>query len=223
MSSATIPVIFATSFAVGFSGAITPGPLLVFTIRESVRRGFVAGPLVATGHALLEMAVMAGLAIGVARFLEKGVASFAIATLGGLFLLWMGWGMVRNPSGHVLPQGNPGGGVPVEKSRPDMAILGGALVSISNPYWSLWWATIGLEYIVWATGLGTTGIVSFYTGHILADLAWYSLVAFAVASGRRVMTPGAYRVLIAVCGLFLLALGGYFIVSGVDFLRDFLG
>ncbi len=75
---------------------------------------------------------------------------------------------------------------------------------------------------MWATGLGVTGLVSFYVGHILADLVWFSLVAFAVASGRRIMSPRAYQGLIAVCGVFLLGLGGFFLYSGVGFIQDYL-
>lgn len=222
MPTATIPVIFVTSFAVGFSGAITPGPLLAYDIRESLRRGFIAGPLLVAGHALLEVLVVVGLAVGVARFLEGDAAGFVIALLGGLFLLWMGWGMVRNPSRHVIPDPVGAGERAIGASGPATTVLGGALVSLSNPFWSLWWATIGLGYILWAMGLGVAGLVSFYTGHILSDLAWFSLVAFAVASGRRIMTRGAYAALIVVCGLFLLGLGAFFIVSGVGFLRNLL-
>ena len=101
-------------------------------------------------------------------------------------------------------------------------MLGGATVSILNPYWSLWWATIGLGYILWATDLGAVGVASFYTGHILSDIVWYSLVAFAIASGRRIMTPEVYRGLIVVCGLFLLVLGGFFLYSAIGFFQDFL-
>jgi threonine/homoserine/homoserine lactone efflux protein len=101
-------------------------------------------------------------------------------------------------------------------------LLGGVFVSLSNPFWSIWWATIGLTYIVWATDLGVPGLASFFTGHILSDLVWYSLVAFAISSGRRLITARVYQGLILVCGLFLLALGVFFLVSSVGFLRDFL-
>ena len=101
-------------------------------------------------------------------------------------------------------------------------VVFGALVTLSNPYWSLWWATIGLGYMVWATGLGSAGVTSFYVGHILADFAWYGLVAFALVTGRRLMPPLAYRILIVGCGLFLLGMGGWFVASGVESLRTAL-
>ena len=69
MPVATLPVIFVTCFAVGLSGAVTPGPLLVYDIRGALIRGLNAGPLIAAGHSVLELLVVIGLAIGVARFM----------------------------------------------------------------------------------------------------------------------------------------------------------
>jgi threonine/homoserine/homoserine lactone efflux protein len=108
-----------------------------------------------------------------------------------------------------------------EKTLPDPGagtarLIGlGAAVSVSNPYWSLWWATIGVKYVGDALTLGFLGITIFFAGHILADLVWYVAVAFAVAGGRRFLTPALYRGILAVAGLFLIGLAGYFILRGV--------
>ena len=56
--------VFGTSFLVGLSGALAPGPLLALDIRESTARGFWAGPYIATGHSLLELLVVVLLAVG---------------------------------------------------------------------------------------------------------------------------------------------------------------
>ncbi len=216
MPVATIPLVFFTSFGVGFSGAVSPGPLLAYNIREAMGRGFIAGPLIVVGHAILELAVVIGLAMGVSRFLEDSPALAAIGFLGGLFLLWMGWGMVRSPARYLPLEGTPSS----TARGPGQPILGGVLVSLSNPFWSIWWLTVGLGYLVWSRDLGVAGVASFYTGHIMSDLVWYSLVSFAVASGRRFISPRVYTGLMIVCGLFLLALGGYFISSGVGFLTE---
>ena len=50
-------------------------------------------------------------------------------------------------------------------------ILRGALMSVANPYWTIWWATIGLGYILHCMRFGAWGIFFFFVGHILADLA----------------------------------------------------
>ena len=58
-----------------------------------------------------------------------------------------------------------------------------------------------------------------HTAHILSDFAWLTLVAFVLATGRRIMSGRVYRGFLAACGLFLLVLGVYFLYSVVGFLR----
>lgn len=217
-----IPAIFLTSFLVGLSGAIVPGPLLVLDIRQSITQGFIAGPLVSLGHSLLELLTVVALAAGVAQFLGQGLFSFVISLVGGLFLLRMGYAMLRRPGSYVLPEGEDAASQDSIGSGYAGSVFGGALVSLSNPYWSLWWITIGLGYIVWASGSGGMGIASFYTGHILSDFVWYTFVAVAISSGRRILTRRVYQWIIAICGVFLLGLAIFFIYSSVGFLRDFL-
>ena len=94
-------------------------------------------------------------------------------------------------------------------------ILTGILTSVSNPYWILWWATTGLYMAGLALQSGLPGLGSFYSGHILSDLVWYSIVAGAVSSGRRLCPPWLYHVLIVFCGLVLVGLGAYFFASGL--------
>ena len=103
-------------------------------------------------------------------------------------------------------------------NRSRMLILTGALATISNPYWFIWWATIGTTYTVWSLKMGISGVASFFSGHILGDLVWYALVSLIIASGRRILSNTIYRGLLIACGIGLLALGGYFTISGFRFL-----
>ncbi|MHB0977574.1 MAG: LysE family transporter, partial [Candidatus Aquicultorales bacterium] len=92
--------------------------------------------------------------------------------------------------------------------------LSGIATSLANPYWSLWWAAIGaliLKDVLKTSGLG--GLGSFYLGHIAGDFAWYGLVGVAVAGGRRVLSDSVYRGVLMVCGVFLTALAGAFILG----------
>jgi threonine/homoserine/homoserine lactone efflux protein len=97
-------------------------------------------------------------------------------------------------------------------------IPAGVLVSVSNPYWVIWWASVGAAYMSESLEQGAAGVGSFFTGHILSDFAWLTLVSFVLASGRRIMSRGVYQGILAACGLFLLALGAYFVYSGIGFL-----
>lgn len=208
-------LVFSTSFLTGFSGAVTPGPLLAYNIRETTRHGFRAAPLIVTGHSILEVIVVTAVAIGALRFMEYDYAFVTVAFLGSAFLLFMGWGMLHHP-GRSLP-GPVGSEGPVE-ARPRSLLLGGIGMSLSNPFWSFWWATVGLNFMEWAQslGLGVWGIVCFYVGHVLSDYVWFGGISLALVSGRRLLTDTFYKWLIIVCGLFLWGMAGFFIAKGID-------
>ncbi|NQU96057.1 MAG: LysE family transporter [Chloroflexi bacterium] len=210
----TIVAVFLTSFGVGFSGAAAPGPLLAFTIRESVRSGFRAGPLVSAGHVLLELPLVVGLAWGLGGFLNRDPVVAGISLAGGAFLLWMGGGLVLRPGSH-LPEADRDG---VGAGGLRRTVFGGVVISLVNPFWTIWWATIGLGFLAWAQESGRAGVGAFYVGHALSDFAWYTFVAVAVASGGRVMGPRLYRGLLVGCGVFLIGLGVWFLVVGAQHL-----
>lgn len=222
-----ILAIFSTAFIVAFSGALMPGPLLTFTIAETARRGFLAGPLVILGHAILEIVLILALVGGLSFILTTTGVSHFIAVAGGVFLMYMGAGMVRDAAAgrmslkmyrregrHGTLSVNPGLAQVSGMQRNMHPVLGGILFSISNPYWILWWATIGLGYITLSLQMGVLGITSFFSGHILADLAWYSLISAAVAGGRKFLSDRVYSGIIMVCGIFLFGLGFYFLYYG---------
>jgi len=257
--------IFGSSFLISLSGALMPGPLFTLSVRETLRRGFWVGPLLATGHALIELALVVGLALGLSEFLGEGKGTAAIAMLGGTFLIWMGYEMLRTaprqelglPAGrHGLPaRGRSAAPQPVPIPIPiedppwsyrrrlmaamrgveasagprghasrqagaaaSILVPAGVLVSVANPYWIIWWATIGMAYIDKALVHGPAGVSTFFTAHILSDFAWLSLVAFALVTGRRLMSPPVYRGILMACGAFLVGLGVWFIYSGVSFI-----
>jgi threonine/homoserine/homoserine lactone efflux protein len=208
--------IFVSSFLIALSGALMPGPLLTATISESSRRGFITGPLMIAGHAILELGLVIALLLGLAPFLQKPVVFAATAVIGSAILLWMSFGMFRSlPSLHLS--------FTAEEKRGTHPLASGILLSAANPYWIIWWATIGLGYIIYSSQFGFWGIVFFFAGHILADLVWYSFISAAVAGGRRFLTDRIYRGLIAVCAAFLVVFAGYFAWTGLEKLKIIIG
>lgn len=192
-----------------------PGPLLALTISETARRGFWAGPLLVLGHGILELALVIALVLGLSRVIVGDMAAGMIGILGGIVLIAMGINIVdtsRNSGIEAIPTDNP---QVVRRYR--RWIFSGVVVSLSNPYWFIWWATIGMAYLLWSLKLGAAGVASFFTGHILADLVWYALVSFVIVSGKRIIKDKAYHWLLRICGVSLIGLGAYFIASGLNF------
>lgn len=202
-------LIFASSFGVGFSGAIMPGPVLTVTIAEATKRGMWAGPLIVLGHGIIEFALFISLVLGLGTLLKHDIVFGIVGVGGATVLIWMGIGMVRETKTATLKlELNEG-----ERSRP---VLAGLLTSVSNPYFIIWWATIGLSYIALSQRHGVAGLTSFYSGHIMSDFVWFFAVAWAVTMGKRIMDDRVYRWVIGLCGGFLCILGLYFGYSGLE-------
>jgi len=201
--------VFFTSLVVAFSGAMMPGPLLTITISESTRRGPVAGPLLIIGHSVLELLLLIGLLFGLAPLLKNETFFIAIAFVGGLIMLWMAWGMFK-----TLPTLSVKADTTTSKRK--NLILTGAMMSLVNPYWIIWWATIGIGYIVLSQKLGFWGIAFFYFGHISGDMIWYVAISTAVGKGKKLFTDRIYRSLIAICGTFLVGFAFYLVFSGIS-------
>lgn len=201
--------VFLTSFLLAFSGAMMPGPLLTATISESARRGGLTGPLLILGHSLLELFMVAALLLGLAPFLNRSIVFAAIALTGAAILLWMAYGMFRAlPSLQIDWD--------VRQDRSGSLLTTGILLSLSNPYWTIWWATIGLGYLVTCRAQGLAGVAAFFIGHIAGDFTWYSAVSLLVSKGRHLLSDRVYRGLIGVCASFLICFACYFAYAGVN-------
>lgn len=202
-----LSTIGAQAFVTGFSGAAMPGPVLAAAIVLAASRGFWAGPLIVVGHGLLEVPLALALAAGLGRHLASPRAPLvrAIGLVGGVVLLLMAADMLRSAPQLSLATTTAGG-----QRDP---VVAGLVLSAANPYFWIWWATIGLGLLTEAGARrGRAGMAVCYTGHILSDFAWYGLVTALVAGGGRLLSDPVYRGLVVALALLL-------VVFGVKFVR----
>ena len=206
--------IFLGSFVIGLSGALMPGPMFVAVVGQSPRRGAWTGPVVVLGHGVLESLLVGAVILGLAEFLKNTTVLTVIAVAGGAMLLWMGIDMLRTAgklSLYTEGQSARAGGL--VNVHPFWA---GILTSLSNPYWILWWATIGLGYMVISRELGIAGLLAFLVGHVMSDLVWYTVVSVLVTGGKRWLSDGIYRGIIRVCAVTLVFFAVYFGWHGLN-------
>ncbi len=203
-------LLFISSFWVGLSGALMPGPLLTVNIAEATRRGFWTGPILIVGHAIAELAVVLALALGLSALLASETAMTIIGLLGGVALVFMGSAMLydimRGKIKFDPDQPGTGSGLLVGK---------GITASLSNPYWFFWWATVGSAFLSDSLVHGWIGPVVFYFGHIMSDLVWYSFVSSMIAGGKKLLTGKPFYILLTICALFLLFIGFRFMVEAL--------
>jgi len=208
--------IFSLSFLVALTGAMAPGPLLTYTIIESSAgpRGYLMAFPIIAGHALIELGIMILLFAGFSFIFTDKMVIRAIGVAGGAVLAGFGFMVILDiiQKRAKISDGSLGGRTSssgmLKISGP---VLGGALVSMSNPYWWVWWATVGLAFMA---NFGVTPsfpgrIAAFYIGHELGDLFWYLIVSVLSFYGIRRLTPGVYHAILACCGFFMIAFGIY--------------
>ncbi len=195
--------IFLVSFVIALSGAMMPGPLLTAVIAGSVKHGKKSGPLISLGHAILEIFMVILLLFSLNRFVHHPAILKGIALAGALILLYIGIRMLLTLKELELEFN-------AEAAGSSGLVLTGITMSLANPYWTIWWMTIGLGLVLSARKAGLIAVGAFFIGHILADFAWYTMVSLMVSGGRRFLSNELYRGVIGACALALIAFAFYF-------------
>ena len=180
---------------------MAPGAVTAATIAQSTRTKY-AGALIAIGHGILEMPLIFLIMIGLDKYLTDERAKIAIGLVGGMFLVWMGIGMLREMRKTDY---NP------ENTYKAGPIFTGFMLSVSNPYFLFWWATVGLALISDAKKLGMLAFVLFAITHWLCDLVWLQFLSIAVNKGSSIMSKRNQKIILAICAAALVFFGGKFI------------
>lgn len=209
-------VVLSLSFVVALSGAMAPGPLLTYTIIKTLQsrsRGYLVGVWVIAGHSLLESVLIVAILLGLSPVLKHPLAVKIIGCLGGAFLVYLGASLVRDVlKGKINTslENHTGGSSPrgLQKLGP---VWGGILISMSNPYWWVWWASIGFAFML-QYGISFSSwplLLAFFIGHEGGDFAWYIAVSTLVFLGRRRINDRIYRIVLVLCAVVMIGLGVY--------------
>jgi threonine/homoserine/homoserine lactone efflux protein len=216
----TLPEILAISFAIGLTGALSPGPTLIATIRSSLRFGWIAGPAMMTGHVLVEFGIFILIIAGIASV--AGEYSWLIAGAGGVVLVIFGLMTIAESRTATLSGAIAGNEKTVHRSSDTIRVrtqglfqvfLAGVITSVSNPYFWIWWASIGSAMVIDGLKSGLILGSAFMIGHWCADISWYTIISATVHRGKSVLSDNSYRLVIALCGTFLIIFGIWFFTA----------
>ena len=192
--------------SISLSGVLAPGPITAVTVAAGARNRW-AGPLMALGHGIVEFPLMGVIVMGAGRFLETATARFWIGAIGGLFLLFMGGQMLWSLRSQATSD-------PVQLRRGPL--VAGIVLTGGNPYFLVWWATVGLALATRARDLGIWAFVLFALCHWLCDLVWLTILSFASFQGTRWFGPRVQRVIVSICGAALLLFGLWFLIDAAQ-------
>jgi threonine/homoserine/homoserine lactone efflux protein len=197
---------FVQAMLISLSGVMGPGPLTVVVVGEGAR-SVKAGALISLGHAVVEFPLMALIAFGFAPILQKPTVGAVIGLAGGLLLLWMGLGMLRSLR---RPQEQD-----AEGKRYATPFVAGILMSAGNPYFLVWWATVGATLVLRAKEFGLPLFIVFAVSHWSLDLIWYHVLSWSSHRGVRVMGQRFLKAVSLVAGLLLLFFGVRFVADAL--------
>jgi threonine/homoserine/homoserine lactone efflux protein len=198
--------LFLLGFFIGLTGAMAPGPTLIATIQNSLHFGWVSGPRVTLGHVIAEFFVVLLIATGIS-VIPQGTNPL-ISIFGGIALCIFGYMTITGAREAEL---NVSEDHKIQ-STPEVA---GLITSVTNPYFWIWWLSVGSALLISSLSLGISGLVAFITGHWLADLSWFTFVSFGVHRSRKVFKTHTYRLILIICGLLLVAFGLWFAIGGI--------
>jgi threonine/homoserine/homoserine lactone efflux protein len=194
---------------ISLSGVMAPGAVTAAAIAQGARRRW-AGALMSFGHSIIEIPLIFLIMFGLGVLFQANWFKIAVGLFGGGFLVWMGIGMLRergaaDPSSARTADAGP--------------IMTGLILSAGNPYFLLWWATVGLNLAIEARNLGWLAFVLFALVHSLCDLVWLTILSFGSFHGTNILGPRVQRIVLDICGVALGLFGIHFIWRAVGLLR----
>ena len=192
---------------ISLSGVLSPGPITAVAVGKGSESPH-AGALVALGHGIVEIPLMVCILFGLGYLLNLAYVNVGIALVGGLFLLVMGVCMFRSINRLDVSS------TPYNYSP----MTAGILLTIGNPYFLVWWATVGATLISRSLSFGLVAFVVFALLHWACDLLWCYFLSTVSFKGGRFFGKRFQKTVFAICGGMLLFFGGKFILDAVKLL-----
>jgi threonine/homoserine/homoserine lactone efflux protein len=185
---------------------MAPGPVTAAAIAMGAHSRY-AGLALALGHAIIEFPLMILIILGLSRIFESAKTQIVIGLTGGTFLLIMAIQMFVN-----LRKANE----PETKHAKTKPVLTGLILSVGNPYFLLWWATVGLTLATTASRLGIWAFALFAVVHWLCDCIWLQVLSFASFKGTKLLGQKSQRIVLMICSAALFLFGLFFIYNAAS-------
>jgi len=203
------------------SGVLSPGPLFFANLIYGSRQGFRGGIKMASGHTIVELPIILMLSFGLFHFSVTSVAHNAtlksIGLLGGITIVVFSMLQIRSV---VNREKNRSPGNLIDRTKYSLSnnpILNGMIFSLLNPFFTVWWFTVGLKII--SDSISIFGIVlgglAVFIFHIWMDYVWLGGTSFLVQKGISILDVRFYNIFLLGLSIVLVIFGLYWIVLNI--------
>lgn len=201
---------------VSTSGVLSPGPLFFINLLYGSRYGSFVGLKIASGHAIVEFPLIIILSYGLYTFSFFNVADVIfkyIGLIGGMFILIFSilqiYSIIRDKKSNKSQE------IPNTKFNIRNPILAGFIFTILNPFFLVWWFTIGSKMI--SDSIVNFGIVEgaslVFFSHIWMDYFWLWFTSFMINKGKSVIKGKVYKIFVLATSVILGIYGIYLLLE----------
>ena len=192
-----------SAILISFSGVMSPGPFFAVTISKGLENKF-SGIIISLGHGVVEFPLMFLIYyFGVTWLKESVILSKTISFVGGAILIYMGIQMLKRRKEKT-------------QSSPYLKygiFVAGILATATNPYFLMWWTTVGINLVGQAANFQFIGFVIFTIVHWSCDLIWNTVVSLTVFKSKRLWTKKVHDIVFGFCFLVFVGFGAWFTIS----------
>ena len=205
-SVALLGTIIAITASASLSGVLMPGPVLAATIAKGYKDKH-AGLWIGIGHGIIEVPLIAFIGYSLGVHFKYEPLTVTIGLAGGLMLLYLGINMIKMRAD--VEEHN-------EKYMPYPSTIVGMIMTIFNPYWFLWWFTLGAALVLYSIELlGLFGLVVFTIIHVSCDVGWDYFVSYSVNKSTTFWKGRTREVVFIICGAIMIGFGIFFFGSPI--------
>ena len=197
---------------VSTSGVLSPGPLFFINILYGSKYGSFVGLKIASGHAIVEFPLIVALSYGLYSFSYtlhvSDVIFKVIGLIGGIFLLLFS---ILQIISILKDKSTNSQAITNLKFNIKNPILAGFIFTILNPFFLLWWLTIGSKLIsdsVINFGI-VEGILLIFFSHIWMDYFWLWFTSFMINKGKSIIKEKVYRIFVFAISVIFGIYGSY--------------
>jgi len=198
---------------VSASGVFSPGPLLFANLALSKYGGFWSGIKIAIGHTIIELPVIILLSLPFVVFspvnmtfsIVKIISFIAGAFLIVFAILYVVRIIRANDSPHTA----------INTSRIQNPYLAGIMFTSLNPFFIVWWTTVGVKLISDSISLlgHPAGIAFLFFVHIWMDYAWLGLSSYLASRGFNIIRSEYHKFITMLLTVPLFYYGIYFVLG----------
>ena len=197
---------------VSTSGVLSPGPLFFINILYGSKYGSFVGLKIASGHAIVEFPLIIALSYGLYSFSYtlhvSDVIFKVIGLIGGIFLLLFS---ILQIISILKDKSTNSQAITNLKFNIKNPFLAGFIFTILNPFFLLWWLTIGSKLIsdsIINFGI-LEGISIIFLSRIWMDYFWLWFTSFMINKGKSIIKEKVYRIFVFAISVILGIYGSY--------------